>query len=603
LPGKRFGLVPATSATIWADAPSPLKRLTAFLDPRILDGIRAQRRDIVKGLICSAIGAGLLTVTALLIKGTLEAVAIGDTVALTRLSLAVLGLFGVKYFCTRGQMVYLGRATTRLAADLRRRLFDKLQRLPISYFSTKRTGAIQSVLTNDVNVYQNAVGAVRDVIDGPIKVIGGFVTIFTIQWQLSLISLALIPGMAILLQRNARKMRKAQTDVQEDLSSVLAVTQEQIQGVRVIKAFGAEKAATDLYGSLIERAFRSQLRAIKVTASLKPAVELLGAFALAITVYVCGYLVQAGALNVAQLGAFVYALDVINQGFKNLGSLNQTFAQVRAATDRIHEEILDAPEAQSDAPGAKPLAVRQGRIEFENVGFVYPDGTRALESVSFVIEPGTSLALVGPSGAGKSTIADLLLRFYDPSEGRILVDGQDIRESSVASLRQLIGVVPQQTFLFAGTISENIRLGKPDATDEEVREAARAAHAADFVERMPERYETELAERGVRVSGGEMQRLAIARALVRRPTILLLDEATSNLDPVSEKLVQKALEEIMEGRTSLFIAHRLSTAARADRILVLSHGTVVESGSHAELMESGGAYAGMYRAFSSGVLG
>ena len=236
------------------------------------------------------------------------------------------------------------------------------------------------------------------------------------------------------------------------------------------------------------------------------------------------------------------------------------------------------------------------------MSFAYPDGTQALSGVSFTIEPGTSLALVGPSGSGKSTIADLMLRFYDPTEGQILFDGVDIRELQIGWLRSQIGVVPQQTFLFAGSIADNIRLGAPNATDAEVAEAAGMAHASGFIDAMPLRYDTELGERGVRVSGGEMQRIAIARALVRKPTMLLLDEATSSLDAHSEKAVQEALEEVMRGRTTLFIAHRLTSAARADRILMLRRGEVLEQGTHRELNERNGAYAAMYRAFSSGVM-
>jgi subfamily B ATP-binding cassette protein MsbA len=305
---------------------------------------------------------------------------------------------------------------------------------------------------------------------------------------------------------------------------------------------------------------------------------------------------------VADIAAIVYALDVINQGARCLGSVNNTFAQVQAAAERIYGEILDVPDALVDEPGMKELANPVGEIEFRDVSFSYPDGTPAIKNVSFTVEAGKSLALVGPSGAGKSTIADLMLRFYDPSEGQILFDGVDIRELKVSWLRNQIGVVPQQTFLFAGSISDNIRLGAPDATDQEVVEASMAGNADVFISQMPEQYATELGERGVRVSGGEMQRIAIARALVRKPTLLLLDEATSNLDAVSEKAVQEALDRIMKERSTLFIAHRLTTAARADRIVMLRRGEIIESGTHRELMEVDGAYAGMYRAFSSGVL-
>lgn len=576
-------------------------RLPRF-DPRIVKELRAQKKLIVEGLLCSAGAAALLSTYPVFVKFVLKAVGDHDATMLAYLSLAVIVIFGVKYFFTRGQTFYLSKAATRLTSDLRIRLFDKLMRLPVSYFNDKRAGQIQSVLTNDVNVYQNAIAAVRDSIDGPIKALGGIVTIFVINWQLALASMAVLPFMIFAIQRNSRKMKDAQADVQQDLANLTAMMQESLQGTRIVKAFSAEETMSSRFKRLVETSFESQVRAIRRVASLRPMVEMIGAIALAIVVYLCGRLVASDALKVDDLGAFIIALDVINQGFKNVASMFNTVAQVQAATDRIYEEVLDQPEHIADQPGARTLEHPTGRVEFRNVSFTYPDGTEALHRVSFTVEPGTSLALVGPSGAGKSTIADLMLRFYDPTEGEIFFDGIDIRQLQASWLRQQIGVVPQQTFLFAGSISENIRLGDPDASELDVAEAAQHAHALGFIDQMPNRLQTELGERGIRLSGGEGQRIAIARAIVRKPTMLLLDEATSNLDAVSEKAVQEALEEIMRSRTTLFIAHRLTTAARADRILMLRRGEVVELGSHTELMAMDGAYAGMYRAFTSGVL-
>ncbi len=576
-------------------------RLPRF-DPRIVKELRAQKKLIVAGLLCSAGAAALLSTYPVFVKFVLKAVGDHDATMLAYLSLAVIVIFGIKYFLTRGQTFYLSKAATRLTSDLRIRLFDKLMRLPVSYFNDKRAGQIQSVLTNDVNVYQNAIAAVRDSIDGPIKALGGIVTIFVINWQLALASMAVLPFMIFAIQRNSRKMKDAQADVQQDLANLTAMMQESLQGTRIVKAFSAEETMSSRFKRLVETSFESQVRAIRRVASLRPMVEMIGAVALAIVVYLCGRLVASDALKVDDLGAFIIALDVINQGFKNVASMFNTVAQVQAATDRIYEEVLDQPEHIADQPGARTLEHPTGRVEFRNVSFTYPDGTEALHRVSFTVEPGTSLALVGPSGAGKSTIADLMLRFYDPTEGEILFDGIDIRQLQASWLRQQIGVVPQQTFLFAGSISENILLADPDASELDVAEAAKHAHALGFIDQMPNRLQTELGERGIRLSGGEGQRIAIARAIVRKPTMLLLDEATSNLDAVSEKAVQEALEEIMKSRTTLFIAHRLTTAARADRILMLRRGEVVELGSHADLMEMDGAYAGMYRAFTSGVL-
>jgi ATP-binding cassette, subfamily B, bacterial MsbA len=516
--------------------------------------------------------------------------------------LSVVALYGLKYWFTRGQAYYLSYASNRLANDLRMRMFAKLQRLPVSYFNEKRAGGIQSVLTNDVNVYQNAVMVIRDSIDAPIRAIGSLVYVFILQWQLGLVTMLFLPILMVVIQRNARKMKKAQTQVQIDLSSLNALSQETLQGTRVVKAFNAEDSVLDNYGKLVEQSFKSQMNAVKRLATLRPLVELIGAGALATIMYICGWLAYGGSLQVADIAALVYALDLINQGFRSLGNVNNTYSQVQAASDRIYSEILDVPDEHIDHPGATVIENPRGRIAFEDVTFSYPDGTPALRDVTFVIEPGTSLALVGPSGAGKSTIADLVLRFYDPSGGRVTFDGVDIRELKVEWLRSQIGVVPQHTFLFAGTIAENIRMGAPHSTNEEVAEAGRMAHAEEFICRFDRRYDSSIGELGSGLSGGERQRIAIARALVRKPTMLLLDEATSALDATSEKAVTAALEEVMRTRTTIFIAHRLTTAARADSILYLRNGQVIEHGSHKELMSANGEYAALFRIFSSGLI-
>ncbi|HRJ27811.1 MAG TPA: ABC transporter ATP-binding protein [Fimbriimonadaceae bacterium] len=577
-----------------------MKRLFA-IHPELRAELARHKRLIVLGLICSGIAAGLTSATVPFVKFILEAVEQRDATRLAWLSLGVVGLFGVKYWFTRGQTYYLSKAAATLTSDLRIRLFQKLQRLPMEYFNSKRSGEIQSVLTNDVNVFQSAIQVVRDAIDGPIKIVLGFAMVVVLQWQLALSALAVIPVLAFVIQRNGRKMKVAQAQVQDDLAAMTAMMQESLQGTRIIKTFAAEDHATSRFQTAVHKALGSQVLAIQRVATLKPTVELIGAVALAIVVLLCGVLASRGELQVSDLGAFILGLDVINQGAKNLGSLNQNLAQIEAAHERIRSQILNVPEPQADPPQTQPLPVLKGRIEFEDVHFQYPDGTPALRGVSFIIEPGTSLALVGPSGAGKSTIADLLLRFYNPTQGRILIDGVDLRELPASWVRSQIGVVPQQTFLFAGTVRDNLLLGSPDATDDEMWEALDQAHAG-FVRESDLGLESELGERGVRLSGGEGQRLAIARALVKKPRIMLLDEATSNLDVVSEKAVQQALDESMASRTTLFIAHRLSTASRASKIVVLRQGEVLEQGSPEELLSREGAFAAMYRAYRSGVL-
>jgi ATP-binding cassette, subfamily B, bacterial MsbA len=578
------------------------------LDPRIKRELVGQRRLLLLGLICTGLSAALYGSSMGLIRRLLKDLEkIGQTRALEDFdamkisTLMIIGVFVLRYFFTRGQTYYLAEAVARLTNGLRQRLLNKLLKLPVTYFNEKRAGSIQSVLTNDVNVFQSAVQILRDSIEAPLKAIVALILIIIIQWQMALITFLMIPIMGIIVQRNAKKMRIAQKQVQIDLSEVGAVTQEVLQGVRVVKAFGAEEQVNRDYGRLLHTSLKSQLRAALLVARLRPLVELLGAVGLCGAILIGGWLALSGNMTVSDMAALAFALDAINQGFRGISNLSSTYSSVQGAADRIYSEILDVP-LPPEHTGRQTLESINGLIEFRDVSFVYPDGTWALRNVSFAIQPGTSMALVGPSGAGKSTIADLLQRFYEPTSGAIFLDGTDIKHLDVNWLRSQIGVVPQHTFLFAGGIDENLRLGTPDATDEQLTKALQMAHAEDFSREFRDRNVPVLGERGVRLSGGQMQRIAIARALVRDPSILLLDEATSALDAESEKAVTAALQEVMETRTTMFIAHRLTTAARADSILFLKRGEVIEQGSHTELMVKNGQYSLLFKAFSDGLL-
>jgi subfamily B ATP-binding cassette protein MsbA len=578
------------------------------LDPRIKRELVGQRRLLLLGLICTGLSAALYGSSMGLIRRLLKDLEkIGQTRALEDFdamkisTLMIIGVFVLRYFFTRGQTYYLAEAVARLTNGLRQRLLNKLLKLPVTYFNEKRAGSIQSVLTNDVNVFQSAVQILRDSIEAPLKAIVALILIIIIQWQMALITFLMIPIMGIIVQRNAKKMRIAQKQVQIDLSEVGAVTQEVLQGVRVVKAFGAEEQVNRDYGRLLHTSLKSQLRAALLVARLRPLVELLGAVGLCGAILIGGWLALSGNMTVSDMAALAFALDAINQGFRGISNLSSTYSSVQGAADRIYSEILDVP-LPPEHTGRQTLESINGLIEFRDVSFVYPDGTWALRNVSFAIQPGTSMALVGPSGAGKSTIADLLQRFYEPTSGAIFLDGTDIKHLDVNWLRSQIGVVPQHTFLFAGGIDENLRLGTPDATDEQLTKALQMAHAEDFSREFRDRNVPVLGERGVRLSGGQMQRIAIARALVRDPSILLLDEATSALDAESEKAVTAALQKVMETRTTMFIAHRLTTAARADSILFLKRGEVIEQGSHTELMVKNGQYSLLFKAFSDGLL-
>jgi subfamily B ATP-binding cassette protein MsbA len=598
-----------------------LDGLMGRFDRRLAAQLATQRRPITIGLLCTTIASLTTPITMGLASNAQNAItdlynsydlprhgvpgaaalSTRGFHALTLTCIAVIALFAFKYWFVRGQTYYLSKASNRLSANLRNQLLDKLLNLPVGYYNQRRTGAIQSILLNDVNVYQNAVGIIRDSVQGPISATAAFIAVFWMQWRVAVIALLLVPIIVAIIDRNQKRMKLAQTRVQENLAEVSGNTIEVLNGIRVIKAFSAEQNVRQNYHRLIENTYDSQIHATRVTASLRPMTDLIGASGLALAFGLCGVLAWHGMINPGKVVAIVIGMDTINQGFRSLGSVANTFASVQAASNRIYSEVLEKSE-EPEITGGRTLQNPLGHVQFENVSFRYPDGTEALRNVSFEILPDTSLALVGPSGAGKSTIADLLLRFYDPTAGRILLDGVDIRELNVIWLRNLIGVVPQQTFLFDGTVEENVRLGAPDATDDDLKQALEQASATEFVADLGGRANSELGERGVRLSGGQMQRVAIARALIKKPTILLLDEATSALDANSEKAVTQALDEVMRSRTTLYIAHRLTTAARADRILVLSQGQVLETGSHSELLAANSTYAALFRAFSGGIL-
>jgi subfamily B ATP-binding cassette protein MsbA len=573
-----------------------LRWILSRFDKRVADELYNQKKLILAGLACSAGAAAIAGVLVKLIETTTRALEAKNAGLLYWMAAGVIALFAVKYFLTRGQAFYLTAASIEMTSKLREKILLKLQKLPLRYFDSQRAGNVQSVFTNDVNVYTTAVGTVRESIDGPIKIAAGLITAASIQPYLLLGAMVVFPVIFLVIQNNAKKMKSDQARVQEDLGDLNAFTAEAIQGTRTVKVFGAEQQMITNFLQRNDVTVISQKAAARRFANLKPLVEFIGAFAVAIVVVICALLVQRDLLRVSQLTGFLFALDLINQGFRNLGSMKQTRAQIQAAADRIYSEVLDVPDDEVHSGENKSLPDVTGQIVFDQVSFQYPDGTTALENVSFTIEPGTSVALVGPSGAGKSTISDLLLRIHDPSSGRITLDGTDLRELDISWLRSQMGVVPQSTFLFAGTLAENLRLAKPDATDQELLQAAEAANAS-FIVNLPAGFQSTVGERGVRLSGGEAQRIAIARAILRNPKVLILDEATSSLDAMSEKAVQQALDDVMVNRSTLFIAHRLTTAARATKIVVLRHGKVVEQGAFQELMDAKQVFASMYETF------
>ncbi|MDW8106256.1 MAG: ABC transporter ATP-binding protein [Armatimonadota bacterium] len=558
--------------------------------------VAAQWKPLVVAIFC-AFGATAITgYTAYLLEQVIKSMDMRDVAALNRVSLTVIGVFAIKWFFSYGQVYYLALAGQRLTAKLREDIFAHLQRLPLSFFQSRQVGAIQSIITNDVPVLQNAVPLVRDVLDAPLRIVAFLVYIYILNWRLALLATLFLPLVALLIQRLGRQVHRITHQTQGALASVSALVQEALAGMRVIKTFSAEEREIARFAGRNREVLRHSLRGERRRARLRPTVEFIGATSIALVLWFGGQEVARGQMTTAQLLSFLFLLHQIAQAASGVGAIQLTRKQVRAAAQRIFNEALSVEPEAYDPPNAQPLPPLRGHIQYERVSFRYPNGEQALREVSFEIQPGEVVALVGHSGAGKSTLVDLLLRFYTPQEGTIRLDGYDIQQVTLSSLRSQIGVVPQQTVLFVGTIAENIAYGKPDATREQIEHAARLAHAHEFIVRLPEGYDTLVGDKGIRLSGGEAQRIAIARALLRNPRILILDEATAALDPVTERYIQQVIEEGRGVRTTLIIAHRWTTVQCADRVLVLERGQLVEQGTHAELLQRGGVYAKLYQA-------
>jgi len=508
----------------------------------------------------------------------------------------------LKYFLSRGQMYYLAKASYTMTTDLRQQIFDHVQTLPLSFYQRKHIGSIQSTMTNDVAVVENGMRLLRDFVNAPITLIGGAIYVFYTNWVLSLVAFLCMPLMIGVIVRGGRKVKRVTAELQDRVGTFVSVMEESLRGARIVKAFGMEDHEIQRFGGENYGALNTALYAQKKISTIKPLLELIGTVGIAFVLWMGGRDVASGQMTSGALIGMLIVLHQMVQSASGLGQMNATRGQVLAAADRIYREVLDVESDVKDSPNAKPLLSVEGRLDFRDVGFTYPDGTRALEDVSFTIFPGETVAIVGESGAGKSTMADLMLRFYDPTEGSVSVDEHDLRTITSASLRSHFGVVPQTTLLFRGTIEENIRYGNPQATPVEIESAAVAAHLSQFVSGNGRSADGSLSERADSLSGGERQRVAIARALVRKPAILLLDEATSSLDSISEKSVQEAIDDNRHQRTLVVIAHRLSTAARADRILVMKRGRLVEQGVHADLLVTGGEYSRLYGAYTHGTV-
>ena len=566
---------------------STFSRFLPFLKPYL-------SRMVLAGLL--VMGVAAINLALLRLAGTLwDIITVQhDQSRMTDLIAVFLGLVVLQGLCSMGHSYLTAWISQRIVADFRRHLFAHLHTLSVSFFARRRTGELLSRLMSDVTVIQSVVTETPiDSAKQLVTFVGGITFLLTMNWRLCLLILVLLPLLVLVAKFFGRRLKSLSTSIQDQTAALSTLIEEVISGIRIVKSFVQTQREETRFAAQVEQTLALTMQRAGVMAVFIPVISLLTFSAAAAVLWYGGRQVIDGSVSPGDLFAFVLFAGILIGPFS---SAARVFAQIReaqGATQRVFE-ILDTRSEVSDSPAATSLSTVSGHIRAEHVNFAYDPRQPVLTDVSFEAKPGELVAIVGPTGAGKTTVMNLLHRFYDPTEGHISVDGQDLHQVTMDSWYRQIALVPQETILFGGTILDNIRYGDREATQEEVVAASRSAHAHDFIMSFPDQYQTIVGEKGINMSGGQRQRIAIARAIVKNPRILLLDEATSALDSESERLVQEALEQLMKGRTTFVIAHRLTTIQRADRILVLNKGRLVETGTHAELMDRKGLYQYLY---------
>ena len=562
---------------------------------RILSYIKPYLPRLIAAAICTVLAAAGNLYVPWIIKDVIDSVlAEKNAEMLNIIAAGIIIIFFIRGVCFYGQNYLMSYVGERVIIDIRSAVYEKLQRLSVSFYDKNKTGTIMSYVTNDVSALQAAmVQNTIDMITEGSVLIGSITAMVYLDWKLTLFTFCTFPFVLWLMDFFGKRIRKSGRRIQECTADITSILQETVSSARVIKSFVREDYEIKRFCNQNFANFRANMKNAQLMALLTPVIEFVAAIGVTAIIWYGGHGVINGDLTAGSLVAFlVYAVNISNP-VKRLTRVVGSIQKALAAAQRVFD-VLDMKEEIAEIPGAKALPQIEGSVEFKDVSFAYDKGEPVLNSVSFKAEPGEVIAIVGPSGAGKSTIANLLPRFYDTTSGSISIDGNNIAEVKLASLREQVGIVPQETVLFNGSLYDNILYGRLEATREEVEAAAKAANAHNFIMEFPNGYETMLGDRGLNLSGGQRQRIAIARAILKNPRVLVLDEATSALDTESERIVQEALDRLMVGRTSFVIAHRLSTIKNADKILVLQRGRIVETGTHDELMANNKLYSHLY---------
>ena len=515
------------------------------------------------------------------------------------LALAVIAIYLLRALSQFGTNYISHYAAWKMLEDIRRDLYDHLQSLSLRFFHDKQTGELMSRVLDDTRNFEQLLAhAIPTLVVNALMLIGVSTILFSMNLHLALYTLIPIPLLFWMVVKFSKISRPMFKEAQKEIAEVSAILQDNFSGIKEIKAFTQEEYESKRTLKRIAAYTRAILRALKLSNAFHPSIEFVSGLGTVIVIFFGGRLALSNKLALEDLVAFLLYLNTFYQPITSFGMINEGIQHALASAERVFEILNVEPEIK-DAPDAIEVDRVKGKIEFRNVSFRYVDDVPVLKNVSFRARPGDMIALVGPTGVGKTTIANLIPRFYDPDVGQILIDDIDIRKIKLSSLRKQISMVSQDVFLFNGTVKENILYGRPDATDEEVIAAAKAANAHEFIMELPEGYDTRVGERGVKLSGGQKQRISIARALLKDAPILILDEATSSVDTQTEKQIQEALENLMKNRTTIVIAHRLSTIRDADQIIVLREGEIVEAGRHDELFKAGGLYSQLCKAQST----